>query len=59
MLQPQRLPESQTLQERPTCEHCGSRMWLTRIAPDIEDHECRIFECPVCKQAEAKIIKFR
>jgi transposase-like protein len=52
-------PEAQTLQERPTCELCGSRMWLTRIEPDREDHQRRIFECPVCKQAEAKVIKFR
>jgi transcriptional regulator NrdR family protein len=53
------LPEAQTLQERPTCELCGSRMWLTRIEPGGEDHERRIFECPVCKQAEAKVIKLR
>jgi hypothetical protein len=53
------LPEAQTLRERPTCEFCGSSMWLTRIEPDREDHQRRIFECPVCKQAEAKIIKFR
>jgi hypothetical protein len=53
------LPEAQTLLERPTCTHCGNRMWLTRIEPDIEAHERRIFECPVCQQTEAKVIKFR
>jgi hypothetical protein len=59
MAQPQYLSEALTLQERPTCEHCGSRMWLTRIEPDDAAHERRIFECPVCKQSESKIVKFR
>ena len=59
MLQSQLLPESQTLQERPTCEHCGSRMWLSRIEPGSESQERRIFICPVCKQAEAKTVQFR
>ena len=53
------LPEALTIQEHPTCGHCGNRMWLTRIEPDSKDHERRIFECPVCKQAEAKIAKYR
>lgn len=53
------LQEAETLEERPTCEHCGSRMWLARIAPEREDHERRIFECPVCTQSEAKVVKFR
>lgn len=59
MPQAQLLLEAQTLLERPTCEHCGNRMWLTHMVPDIENHERRTFECPVCKQAEAKIVKLR
>jgi hypothetical protein len=57
--QPTILKEAQTLQERPTCEHCGTGMWLKQIEPDSDSHERRIFTCPVCKQAEAKVVKFR
>jgi hypothetical protein len=59
MPQSQLLPEALTLQERPTCEHCGNCMWLSRIEPDVEDHERRVYECPVCRQAEARVVKFR
>lgn len=35
--------------DRPTCEQCGSRMWLRRIAHERPGQEFRTFECPVCE----------
>lgn len=37
--------------DRPICKHCGSRMWLARVAPGRKGGERRTFECPVCEIA--------
>lgn len=36
----------------PPCEHCGGRLWLTRIEPRATGYDSRSFECSKC-QAEA------
>jgi hypothetical protein len=59
MTQSQYLREAETLAERPVCPHCLERMWLTRVEPERQDHERRIFECPVCAQSDVKIVRFR
>ena len=35
--------------DRPSCNACGSRMWLSRVSRPVEGRECRTFECPVCE----------
>ncbi len=35
--------------DRPTCEQCGSRMWLRKIAHERSGKEFHTFECPVCE----------
>lgn len=35
--------------DRPTCQACGSRMWMSRVSHPVDGRECRTFECPVCE----------
>ena len=37
--------------ERPSCDACGSQMWLREVARAGHGTEARIFECPVCEVA--------
>ena len=36
----------------PTCNVCGSKMWLLRITTTLENMERRTFACPVCEVSE-------
>jgi hypothetical protein len=43
----------------PTCERCGTPMWLTRIEPDKVDHDKRTFECKACSHLVVEIVKYK
>jgi predicted RNA-binding Zn-ribbon protein involved in translation (DUF1610 family) len=43
----------------PVCPNCGSRMLLTRIAPDEPGYDQRTFECGQCDTEITRIVKFR
>ena len=45
---------------RPRCPKCGTRMWLTRIAPTEKlDEDRRSYECPGCAHEISEDIKYR
>ena len=44
--------------ERPTCPHCGSRMWIPRITSAGPDIDKRAWECPVCDISERAVMNF-
>ena len=44
---------------RPACEKCGAPMLLTRIEPDVADHDKRTFECKMCSHVMVEIVKYR
>jgi hypothetical protein len=53
-------PPTQEGIERPTCELCGTKMWLARIHPhETPCHEVRTFECPECEHSQRDVVKFR
>jgi len=44
---------------RPACEKCGTPMSLTRIEPDLPDHDKRTFECKACSHVVVEVVKYR
>jgi hypothetical protein len=44
--------------EHPKCGKCGVSMWLARIEPDKPDFDKRTYECPVCENVVAEIVKY-
>jgi hypothetical protein len=44
---------------RPPCPKCSTMMLLSRIEPDITDHDRRTFECPKCGHEETVVVKFK
>ena len=52
------LPQSEAI-ERPLCLDCSKPMWLTRVVPYRLRHDQRFFECPVCLQEQAIIVKYK
>jgi hypothetical protein len=44
---------------RSACEKCGASMWLTRIEPDMADHDKRTFECKAWTHVMIEIVKYR
>lgn len=54
----QTIPHSQNIVQ-PRCAECGAPMWLTRIEPDEPGSEKRTFECQVCQNEAAEVVKYR
>jgi predicted RNA-binding Zn-ribbon protein involved in translation (DUF1610 family) len=44
---------------RPPCPKCGEMMLLSRIEPDVPDHDRRTFECPNCGNSKTEVVKFK
>jgi predicted RNA-binding Zn-ribbon protein involved in translation (DUF1610 family) len=45
---------------QPPCPNCGTAMFIVSIFPDDKpDHDRRSFECPDCKLALSRVVKFR
>jgi ribosomal protein S27AE len=45
--------------ERPPCSACGTPMMLARIETEIQEHGKRTFECGVCDQTEAIVMRYK
>jgi tRNA(Ile2) C34 agmatinyltransferase TiaS len=43
----------------PVCPKCETRMWLSRIEPDVPGHDKRTFECPRCENVVSETFKYR
>ncbi|TMI99830.1 MAG: hypothetical protein E6G97_21370 [Alphaproteobacteria bacterium] len=44
---------------RPPCPKCGAKMLLSRIEPDVPDHDKRTFECSACGHELSEVVKFK